>query len=81
MEKEKNTNEKGFGGIIGAIIIIAILVAGGWFFIGGRVKKIQNQKAANDTTIVGDVTTGTSTEITDIETDLNNVNLKALDLP
>jgi hypothetical protein len=64
----------GFGGVMGAIIIIVILVAGGWYFIGGRVEKIQEQKAS----IANEVVTGTSTEVTDIQKDLDNVNLDIL---
>jgi FlaG/FlaF family flagellin (archaellin) len=64
------------GGIIGAIIIIVILAAGAWYFIGNRVEKIEQQKAANK---VLDVSTGASTEINDIQTDLDNLDMKVLD--
>jgi uncharacterized membrane protein YqiK len=67
---------KSYGGIIGAIIIIVILVAGGWYFIGNRVDKIQDQKEADK---VLDVSTGSSTEVDDIQKDLDNLDLKALD--
>lgn len=66
----------GMGAIIGAIIIIIILVAGGWYFIGNKVEKIQEQKDANK---VLDVTTGSSTEVEDIQADLDNLDLNALD--
>ncbi len=72
-----NESKDGFGGIIGAIIIIVIIVAGGWYFIGKRVEKIQDQKTATSTPI--EVTTGLSTELTDIQTDLDNLDLKVLD--
>lgn len=73
MENEQKTNN--IGGIIGAIIIIILLIAGGWYFIGNRVEKIQDQKNSNP---VVEVTTGTSTEITDIQTDLDNLDVDAL---
>ncbi len=79
MENETNTTqeEKGMGGITGAIIIIIILIAGGWYFIGGRMEKIQDQKLQNAIQNI-DVTTGTSTEVDDIQKDLDNLNLDVL---
>ncbi|OHA47460.1 MAG: hypothetical protein A2541_02375 [Candidatus Taylorbacteria bacterium RIFOXYD2_FULL_36_9] len=64
-----------FGGIIGAIIIIVLIVAGGWYFIGNRVEKIQDQKQNAPI----EISTGTSTEIQDIQTDLDNLDLRVLD--
>ncbi len=64
------------GGIIGAIIIIIILIAGGWYFISNRVEKVQEQKQASK---VLDVSTGSSTEVADIQTDLNNLDMNSLD--
>lgn len=66
----------GTGALIGAIIIIVLLVIGGWYFIGNRIEKIQEQKA---NTPVGDITTGDSTEIEDIEQDIKNLNIDALE--
>ncbi len=74
MENEQKSG--GMGAIIGAIIIIIILVAGGWYFIGNRVEKIQDQKDANK---VLDITTGSSTEVDDIQADLDNLDMNALD--
>lgn len=81
MENETNTlpvesKPNNTGGIIGAIIIIIILIAGGWYFIGNRVEKIQDQKEAAQ---VLDITTGTSTEVVDIQADLDNLDLDILD--
>jgi len=73
---ENETKSGGLGAIMGAIIIIVLIVAGGWYFIGNRVEKIQEQKEANK---VLDITTGSSTEIEDIQTDLDNLDLKVLD--
>lgn len=78
-EETTNTateSKSGLGGVIGTIIIIIILLAGGWYFIGNRIEKIKEQKEA---TKVLDLSTGTSTEVTDIQTDLNNLDLDALD--
>jgi Ca2+/Na+ antiporter len=68
----------GTGAIIGAIIIIVLLIAGGWYFIGNRIEKIETQKDNDSTEVVIDLSTGTSTEIEDIETDLKNLDLKVL---
>jgi uncharacterized protein HemX len=70
-------NKSGFGGVAGAIIIVAIIIIGGWYFIGNRVEKIQDQKEVVTSSL--EITTGTSTEIDDIQTDLDNLNLKVLD--
>lgn len=76
METEEKSG--GMGGVMAVIIIIIILLAGGWYFIGNRVEKIQNQKQVP--AVINEITTGTSTELTDIEKDLENLNLDALDL-
>ena len=81
MENETNTmpvesKPNNTGGIIGAIVIIVILIAGGWYFIGNRVEKMQDQKEAAK---VLDVTTGTSTEVVDIQAGLDNLDLNILD--
>jgi hypothetical protein len=76
---ENETKSGGIGPVAGAIIIIALLIIGGWYFIGNRVEKIQNQPATS--TEVGGVATGSSTEVKDIQTDLNNVNLDVLNQP
>lgn len=76
MENENTTStEPKSGGLVAVIIIIVLLIAGGWYFIGGKVGKIQEQKA----TTANEVVTGTSTEVTDIQTDLDNIDLKILD--
>jgi hypothetical protein len=79
MENETNNNlppeqaHHGLGGIIGTLIIVALLIAGGWYFIGNRVEKIQEQKAQQPAnTEIGDIVTGSSTEVSDIQTDLDN---------
>jgi uncharacterized protein HemX len=69
---ENETKSGGKGAIIGAIIIIIILVAGGWYFIGNRIQE-QNQMGK-----VLDTSTGTSTEVEDIQTDLDNLDINAL---
>lgn len=76
METEEKSG--GIGGVMGAIIIIVIIIAGGWYFIGNRVEKIQDQKQVP--AVINDITTGTSTEVTDIQKDLDNLDLNALDI-
>jgi hypothetical protein len=79
MENEVNTTKaNGSGAVIGVVIIIILLIAGAWYFIGNKVDKIQTQ---NGTAKTLDVTTGTSTELPDIQKDLNNLDLKVLDQP
>jgi Ca2+/Na+ antiporter len=65
------------GAIVGAIIIIILLVAGGWYFIGNRIEKIETQKNSNKDIVI-DLTTGTSTELEDIQKDLDGLDLKVL---
>lgn len=72
MEIEEKTG--GVGAIIGMIIIIILLVAGGWYFISNRIEKIDQAREA----MVIDVSTGSSTEVADIQTDLDNLNLDVL---
>jgi hypothetical protein len=67
----------GTGAIIGAIVIIVLLIVGGWYFIGNRIEKIETQKN-NSTEVIIDLSTGTSTELEDIEADLKNLDLKVL---
>jgi len=76
MENEVKAESNGIGGVTGAVIIIILLIIGGWYFIGNRLEKIEQQKANME---VGDVVTGDSTEVEDIQTDLNNLDLKVLD--
>jgi len=71
---ENETKSGNVGGIIGAIIIIILIIAGGWYFIGNKVEKIQDQKQITPI----EVSTGTSTEVTDIQTDLDNLNVDIL---
>ena len=72
---ENTEKSSGMGAITGAIIIVVILAAGAWYFIGNRVEKIEIQKQA---TKVIDVSTGSSSEIADIQTDLDNLDINTL---
>ena len=72
---ENTEKSSGMGAITGAILIVVILAAGAWYFIGNRVEKIEIQKQA---TKVIDVSTGSSTEVADIQTDLDNLDLNFL---
>ena len=65
------------GGIVGAIIIIVLIVLGGWYFITDKVEKVETQKQQQAAANI-DLSTGSSTEVADIQTDLNNLNLDAL---
>ena len=72
---ENTEKSSGMGAIIGAVIIIVILAVGAWYFIGNRVEKIETQKQATKTL---EVSTGPSTEVVDIQTDLDNLDLNSL---
>jgi len=72
---ENTEKSSGMGAIIGAVIIIVILAVGAWYFIGNRVEKIEVQKQATKTM---DVSSGLSTEVVDIQTDLDNLDLNSL---
>ena len=76
---ENEVKSGGVGGVIGAIIIIIILIAGGWYFIGNRVEKISDQKEQAKANQTIDVATGTSTEVADIQADLDGLDLDILD--
>ncbi len=78
MENEENKvelkeSESGVGGIIGAIIIIVVILIGGWYFIINRNERIDK----NDELIEAPISE--STELADIEADLEALNLDALD--
>ena len=72
---ENTEKSSGMGAIIGAVIIIVILAVGAWYFIGNRVEKIEVQKQSAKTM---DVSSGLSTEVVDIQEDLNNLDLNSL---
>ncbi|KKT74896.1 MAG: hypothetical protein UX21_C0048G0004 [Microgenomates group bacterium GW2011_GWC2_45_8] len=72
------------GPVIGAVIIILILVVGALYFWGAKLNKEANQTPedilnAEDQTLNQLQTQSTSTEIGDIETDLNATDLNNLD--
>jgi len=69
MENGVNEKSGGIGAITGAIIIIILLIAGAWYFIGNQIQK----KAGTN-----EIITGSSTELNDIQEDLDNVNLNIL---
>ena len=66
MENAENPKtESGMGAIIGAIVIIILLIAGGWYFISNRVEKVQIQKQE---LLDFNATTSTTTEIINLGT-------------
>ncbi|MEI6528640.1 MAG: hypothetical protein WCO10_03155 [bacterium] len=70
----------GMGGVVGAIIIIIVLIAGGWYFIGNRIDKISqptSEVVSNEVTY-STSTLSTSSEIVDIQKDLDSLNLDSL---
>jgi len=79
---EMPTSEKGYGGVIGATIIIIIIVVGGLYLWGRDVNNDLTGAEINSQT---DESTeslkqqGDSTEIADIEADLNATSLDGLD--
>ena len=80
-------NKTSVGPIIGTIIIIALIVLGGLYFWGKRIEETkltktltseepQNEQMSEAAAIIS---VGTSTNINDIEADLNNTNTTNLD--
>lgn len=72
------------GPVIGAVIIILILVVGALYFWGAKLNKEANQTPedilnAEDQTVDQLQTQSTSTEIDDINVDLNVTDLNNLD--
>lgn len=67
----------GTGAIIGVVIIVLVLILGAWYIIGNRIEKINTPVTPESE--VAEITTGTSTELEDIQTDLDSVNFEALD--
>lgn len=64
------------GPIIGAIIILAIIILGGFYFWSQRA---DDSDAAINGTVESINTQGTSDEAAAIEADLNNTNIENLD--
>jgi len=77
---DSNGKSTGTGALIGTIIIIVVLIAGGWYFVSSRMDKINQQNSAVNeaTTTFSTSTLSTSTEIVDIQKDLDSVNLDTL---
>ena len=80
-------NQSSIGGIIGTIIIIAIIILGGLYFWGKRIEENKlKQSLVSDTTSQETVTSeaaviksvSSSDDLNSIETDLNNTNLDNL---
>ena len=75
--------EKGIGGAVGAIIVVALIVVGGFYLLnrdGGAPaemtpEEIEESAAAE---IEALATQGTSDEVADIEADLNTTDLESL---
>ncbi len=72
--KKENTS----GGIIGVIIIIILLLIGAWYFFSERLQKIEEQKKMATSTIINIKSLSTSTEIQDINNDLQKINVSGL---
>ncbi len=70
---EVRESENGVGGIIGAVIIIVVILIGGWYFIFNREDRIEKTDEVITTPI------SDSTEIADIEVELESLNLDVLD--
>lgn len=68
MEQEKSN---GIGGIAGIIIVIAILVIGGFYFVGQRIEKQKQFEATVNSA-------STSDEIVDLQKDASSTNFDNL---
>ncbi len=74
MEPQEN-NKKGVGPIIGSIIIILVIAIGGIYYLKNTKDKITENKPIDNST----TTLGTSTEISDIQNDLDGTDVDNLD--
>ena len=80
----QNSENKPAGPVIGVVIIILILIVGALYFWGAQLNKEANQTPddilnAEDQTLNQLQTQSTSTEISDINADLNATDLNNLD--
>lgn len=73
----ENQEKSGPGAIIGSVIIIVVILIGGWYFISNRIAKIEEQKQMAP--VIEESEFSTSTEMSDIEADLGKIDMKVLD--
>lgn len=86
MQPQMQQNKSSIGGIIGTIIIIAIIILGGLYFWGKRIEEAKlnqnlvsetiNENGANEATVIKSV--NSSDDIPSIQADLKNTNLDNL---
>lgn len=80
-------NKSSIGGIIGIIIIIAVIILGGLYFWGKRIEEakikedlvsgnIEDDSLVNEAAVIRSV--NSSDDLNSIEADLNNTNLNGL---
>ena len=68
--------QKSNGALISSVIIVVLLIAGGVFLLkSGAKNKVSNQPNTGGTSQV----TGTTTDVSDLEQGLNNINVNNLD--
>jgi hypothetical protein len=74
---EASKSGNGFGTIIGITIIVIVLLAGAWYFLGQRVAKLEEQKQIS--TVIDESKLSTSTEVVDLQADLGKIDMEVLD--
>jgi FlaG/FlaF family flagellin (archaellin) len=69
----EQTNDKGVGPIIGTIIVIIVIIMGGFYFLGQRTEKLNtnNNEIANPTAT-------TSDEVSSLQDDINSLDVDSL---
>ena len=85
-EDRENDEKKSMGPIVGIAIIVILIIYGGLYYWGGKIKN-QDQKSATAEEILNQEdgsldllrTQRPSDEIADIEADLDSTNLEGLD--
>jgi hypothetical protein len=75
---EKGGQSGGKGPLIGTVIVVILLIAGGVFFLADRMKKT-NTELPPDAATLELQNQSTSTDISAIETDINSTDLNGLD--
>ncbi len=77
MEPEQQTNSN--GALVGSIVIIIILVLGGLYLLKTNMDKQPVTPATEDTTSGTEMQDNNTTDTTEVEAELNTMDLDSLD--
>ena len=74
---QSSNSNKGVGSIIGIIVVVVILIVGAIYIFGS---KVENSKTIAPVASSSQTVDTTASDISSIESDLNNVDVKTLDI-